>query len=127
MTKAEIRELVKGQFDGIVFDLADLEKANAAELTKKLSVPLEALFDRQKPADRARSSLKGDFKKLMALYLMSFEQSGRIDFDRLAQKLDGSEALFLRHFGKDRVRMLRFLIHLAFLAKEKPKGLLGAA
>jgi hypothetical protein len=122
----KLRSLTSTQFTMFVFNLADLEGANKAEIERKIQVSLESVFDRQKPADRAKRVLKTDFQKLLALYFHQYQTQTGFAHERLAKKLDECEKVFLRHLGKDKVQYLRLLIAIAKLIQEKPKGLLVA-
>ncbi len=123
----QIRSNVTTAFTMLVFDFADLDGVNKAELQTKIKCPIAELFDKQKNADRAKRALKADFDTLLALYFNAYQTSQGFAHERLAQKLDEAESVFMRHLGKDKVRYLRLLISIAKLINEKPKGLLGAA
>lgn len=124
----QIRTINTTTYTMLVFDFADLEGVNKAKLESQIKHPLVELFDKQKNADRAKKILKADFEKLVALYLNDYQTSQGFAFERLSKKLDENEKVFLRHIGKDKVKLLRLLISIARLTQEKPtRGLLGVA
>jgi hypothetical protein len=123
----QLRSLNTTAFTMLVFEFADLEGVNKAELEEKMRCPVVELFDKQKNADRAKRLLKSDFDKAVAIYFNNYQTSTGFAFDRLAKKLDECNKIFVRHLGKDKVSYLRLLINIAKLIQEKPKGLLGVA
>jgi hypothetical protein len=122
----KLRSLLSTQYTIFIFTLADLEGANKAEIERKIQIAISDVFDRQKPADRAKRVLKADFQKLLALYFNQYQTSSGFAHERLAKKLDECEKVFLRHLGKDKLNYLRFLISVARIIHDKPKGLLAA-
>lgn len=123
----ELRSLNTTAFITFVFGFADLEGVNRVRLEEKLKIPLAELFDKQKHADKAKRSLKGEFDTAVALYFHDYLTTTGFAADRLSLKLDASGPVFERHLGKDQVRYLRHLISTAKIIQEKPKGLLGVA
>ena len=123
----QLRALNNTAYITLVFGFADLEGVNRLKIETQLKLPLSELFDRQKNADRAKRTLKGDFNKAVALYFHDFLSPTGFSAERLSQKLDASGPVFERHLGQDKVKYLRHLISTQRIIQEKPKGLLGVA
>lgn len=124
----QLRAHLSTSYTLLIFDFADLEGVNKTELEGQIKHPLVELFDKQKNADRAKKNLKDDFRKLVALYFNEYQNATGFNFSGLQKKLEENESVFVRHLGKDKVRLIRLLISLAKLVQEKqPRGLLGVA
>ena len=119
-----IRSQITTAYTMLVFDFADPEGINKAEIESYARCPLLELFDKQKSADRVKKHMKADFPKALSVYFNQFQSRSGFDCEKLKLKLDGSEKVFLRHLGKDKVLYLKLLIFIAEALAEKPKGLL---
>lgn len=124
MIKDKIRTQVTTAYTMLIFDFADPQGLNKSEIEQHGRCPLVELFDKQKSADRVKKHMKADFSKALSLYFNQFQTTSGFDCLKLKEKLDGSEKVFLRHLGKDKVLYIRLLIFIAEALQEKPRGLL---
>lgn len=119
-----VRSKTVNAYTMLVFDYADPEGINKAEIESRIQCPICDLFDKQKSVDRAKKVLKGDFNKCLALYFNQFQNSNGFDGPALKTKLEKFDKNFIRHLGKDRFNFLSFLCQLMIELEVKPRGLL---